>query len=78
MTKIVYTNKKGDPNKKYLICKRISNKWQVITEYEDIQNAVEARDEIASKELIEGTITDTLFYKIFYKDMIEIKELSNA
>lgn len=78
MRKHVYSNQPIKTLKNYLVCKRVSNKWQVVTSHNVYEVAEVSRDTRATNDLIEGLITDPLFYKIFYKDNVEIKELSNA
>ena len=75
MNKTVYTETNIDPDSKYLICKRIKDKWVVQEQHEDISEADSRRSTLAREALINGEITDTLFYRIFFTNHITIKEL---
>ena len=70
---IVYSNQKIE--KDYLVCLRITNKWHVVECYDTPADACEQRDSLATDALISGLISDPLFYQVFHKNFVEIKEL---
>ena len=75
MNRVVYSNQPKETLKNYLVCKRVSNKWQVVTSYKYYEVAEASKKIRAAHELTAGTVTDTLFYRIYYKENVEIKEL---
>lgn len=75
MTDIVYSDKPIESVEKYLVCKNITGKWRVVASHKHYPLAEVSRDNRATADLITGRITDPHFYKIFFKDLVEIKEI---
>lgn len=73
--KTIYTKEPIDPDKNYLVCKRIEGNWHVVASHKHYELAEISRDTRANNDLIEGLISDPLFYRIYYKNTVNIQEL---
>jgi hypothetical protein len=81
MTNIVYSNKIRDPksnsvqpHEDYFICKRIENRWHIIEGHSEITTAAQMQDKLIEYDLINGYISDPLFYRIFHRNLVEVKD----
>lgn len=70
----VYFNKDLHKDNDWIVCKKISKKWVIIEEHDNPSDACRRRDELANNDLIDGKISDPLFYQVFHKKFTKIEK----
>ena len=70
-----YFNKNLQKNKDWMVCKKIAKKWIVIEEYDNPSDACQRRDVLSKNDLINGRISDPLFYQVLHKNFTKTERL---
>lgn len=77
MTDVVYAKTEDFPipGGRYLVCKEIDHKWQIMASYDCVVTAQVVKNNSAEEQLINGEITDPLCWQVFHRDFVKVRKV---